>query len=340
MARGPGEATESSDPGGTGSRWRTSAQRDPTAGDAAPGVQGISAGGRIDADSGTATDRAAAAAPGPGAVHERKQHGDAELLRLHVDGDPDAFGELFTRHRDRLWAVAIRTLSDPEDAADALQDAMISAFRRAASFRGESAVTTWLHRIVVNACLDRIRRRRSRPEVAAGDERLLDMMASARTVLEPAHGSEVSMEVMAALRRLPHDQQVALVLVDMLDYPVAEAAEVLGVAEGTVKSRCARGRTRLLPRLAHLRPPTGSAVFGSAGADSAGGPRHPRSPGPPGTHGPPAVPGEVGPGELLAGGDSVGSGQPDGAPDSGQGRRNRFAPGSVLPAEDGGEEET
>ena len=61
------------------------------------------------------------------------------------------------------------------------------------------------------------------------------------------------MEVMAALRQLPHDQQVALVLVDMLEYPVADAAEVLGVAQGTVKSRCARGRARLLPRLAHLR---------------------------------------------------------------------------------------
>lgn len=174
------------------------------------------------------------------------------MLKLHIDGDPDAFGQLFTRHRDRLWAVAIRTLADPEDAADALQEAMISAFRRAASFRGESAVTTWLHRIVVNACLDRIRRRAARPEVSGGDERLLDALA-ADAAPDPSGGSEISIEVMAALRQLPHDQQVALVLVDMLDYPVADAAEVLGVAQGTVKSRCARGRARLLPKLAHLR---------------------------------------------------------------------------------------
>ncbi|MGH8880276.1 MAG: sigma-70 family RNA polymerase sigma factor, partial [Stackebrandtia sp.] len=80
---------------------------------------------------------------------------DAELLRRHATGgDRDAFGELFRRHRDRLWAVALRTLSDPEEAADALQDAMIKAYRAAAKFRGDSAVTTWLHRIVVNACLD------------------------------------------------------------------------------------------------------------------------------------------------------------------------------------------
>src|SRR6266699_5648147 len=99
---------------------------------------------------------------------------DAELLRRHVEGDPDAFGQLFVRHRDRLWAVAVRTLSDPEEAADALQDAMISAFRRAESFRGDAAVTTWLHRIVVNACLDRMRRRAARPVVSSGDDRLLD----------------------------------------------------------------------------------------------------------------------------------------------------------------------
>src|SRR3974377_157468 len=65
---------------------------------------------------------------------------DAELLRRHVAGDPDAFGMLFARHKDRLWAVALRTVCDPEDAADALQEAMISAFRRAAAFRGGSAV--------------------------------------------------------------------------------------------------------------------------------------------------------------------------------------------------------
>src|SRR6267154_5649077 len=90
---------------------------------------------------------------------------DRELLARHAAGDPDAFGELFRRHRDRLWSVALRTLGDPEEAADALQDAMLSAYRAAGSFRGDAAVTTWLHRVVVNACLDRIRRRGTRPTV-------------------------------------------------------------------------------------------------------------------------------------------------------------------------------
>ena len=180
---------------------------------------------------------------------------DEELLRRHIDGDPDAFGVLFQRHRDRLWAVAIRTLGDPEEAADALQDAMIAAFRRASSFRGDSAVTTWLHRIVVNAALDRMRRRASRPTAGGQDEEALDALAtSGRPLSDPSGTSDTAMDVRAALRRLVPEQQAALVLVDMLGYSISDAAEVLGVSEGTVKSRAARGRARLLPRLAHLRP--------------------------------------------------------------------------------------
>ena len=182
---------------------------------------------------------------------------------MHVAGDPDAFGTLFLRHRDRLWAVALRTLSDPEEAADALQDAMISAFRRAGSFRGDSAVTTWLHRIVINACLDRLRRKAARPAAGGTDERTLDNLAVGHAVPDPSSDSDTSLDVMSALRTLPPDQQAALVLVDMLGYPVADAAEILGVSQGTVKSRCARGRARLLPRLAHLRRPAAQRPGGT-----------------------------------------------------------------------------
>jgi RNA polymerase sigma-70 factor (ECF subfamily) len=186
--------------------------------------------------------------------HAGEQPPDAELLARHVAGDPDAFGRLFLRHRDRLWAVAIRTLADQEEAADAVQDAMISAFRRAGSFRGDSAVTTWLHRIVVNACLDRLRRKAARPATGGSDEAALDRAAAGRAVSDPSSRSDTSLDVTAALRRLPHDQRSALVLVDMLGYSVADAAGILGISPGTVKSRCARGRARLLPWLAHLRP--------------------------------------------------------------------------------------
>ena len=97
--------------------------------------------------------------PEPAMLDDLSALTDRELLQRHVDGDGGAaFGELFRRHRDRMYAVALRTTSNRELAADAVQDAFISAFRRADAFRGEAAVTTWLHRIVVNACLDRLRR--------------------------------------------------------------------------------------------------------------------------------------------------------------------------------------
>src|SRR6202522_68697 len=148
---------------------------------------------------------------------------DAELLRQHVLGDTQAFGELFRRHRDRLWAVALRTIGDPEEAADALQDGMLSAFRRGGSFRGDSAVTTWLHRIVVNACLDRIRRRAARAATAGADQQALEILAAARGQRDLSADSDTSLDVLAALRLLPPDQQAALVLVDMLGDAGADA---------------------------------------------------------------------------------------------------------------------
>ncbi|WP_328651642.1 RNA polymerase sigma factor SigM [Micromonospora sp. NBC_00330] len=189
-------------------------------------------------------------------MDERAAARDLELLRAHVAGDRDAFTELFHRHRDRLWAVALRTLGDREDAADALQDALLSAHRAAARFRGDSAVTTWLHRIVVNACLDRIRRRQAHPTVPLPDGNRTDD-GSGTGGLEPAApvaDHDTVLVVREALAALPLEQRAALVLVDVQGYPVAEVARILGVAEGTVKSRCARGRARLAVLLGHLRP--------------------------------------------------------------------------------------
>lgn len=182
---------------------------------------------------------------------------DADLLAAHVEGDPEAFGLLFARHRDRLWAVAVRTCGDPEEAADALQDALVSAFRRAAGYRGDSSVTTWLHRIVVNACLDRRRRavvRRAQPLPETED----GLSARETTHLvspDPAdelERAERGRTVMEALRTLPVEQRAALVLVDMQGFSIDEAAAILEVASGTVKSRCSRGRARLAPLLGSL----------------------------------------------------------------------------------------
>jgi RNA polymerase sigma-70 factor, ECF subfamily len=176
---------------------------------------------------------------------------DRDLLAAHCAGDADAFGELFRRHRDRMWAVALRTTRDPELAADAVQEAFLAAYRRADSFRGDAAVTTWLHRIVVNACLDRVRRRSIRPVVPMGDDATLDSVAPKNS--DPTAAHELSLDVSEALQRIPFEQRAALVLVDMMGYAVDEAARVLEVPPGTIKSRCARGRARLAPLLGHLR---------------------------------------------------------------------------------------
>jgi RNA polymerase sigma-70 factor (ECF subfamily) len=202
---------------------------------------------------------------------------DSELIDAHRAGDPDAFGVLFTRHRDRLWAVALRTTGNPEDAADALQEAMISAFRRVGDFRGDALVTTWLHRIVVNACLDRLRRNKVRAAQPLPDD--LDEYAARGAVLAADDDADPEARaiqadrrsvVLAALDRLPPEQKAALVLVDVEGYPVEEVAQMLDCPTGTVKSRCSRGRTRL----AGLLRESGLAGTGDPPAASDSGP-HP-----------------------------------------------------------------
>ncbi|WP_203433067.1 RNA polymerase sigma factor SigM [Jiangella asiatica] len=197
---------------------------------------------------------------------------DEELLRRHVDGDPESFGELFTRHQDRLWAVALRTLGDPHDAADALQDAMINAFRRAGSFRSESAVTTWLHRIVVNACLDRVRHSAARPAdpVAFDGTEIAGVTPVTEPASDPAEQTALRVDLEHALASLPDEQRVPLVLVDVEGFPVAEAAEMLGLPVGTVKSRCARARAKLVPLLAPGRLASGRSAPERAGPGRTG----------------------------------------------------------------------
>jgi RNA polymerase sigma-70 factor, ECF subfamily len=175
---------------------------------------------------------------------------DAQLLTAHVQGDTNAFGVLFSRHRDRLWAVALRTSGSPDDAADALQDAMVAAFRRAGSFRGEAAVTTWLHRIVVNACLDQHRRRKSRPTTT-----WIETLHEREYDRDDVANRELQIELERALNELPEEQRAAIVLVDVQGYSVEDAAAILECPTGTVKSRCSRGRAKLAKRLEHVRNP-------------------------------------------------------------------------------------
>jgi RNA polymerase sigma-70 factor (ECF subfamily) len=200
-----------------------------------------------------------------------EEDGDAQdraLVAAHVAGDTDAFTTLVRRHQDRLWAVALRTLGDRDEAADALQDALLSAYRSAGTYRGDARVTTWLHRVVVNACLDRVRRNKARPTVPMPDD---GGPADPRDVLGDR---ETALEIEAALAMLPEEQRAALVLVDVHGMPVDDVAAVLGVPAGTVKSRCSRGRARLAVQLGHLRnrplppavPPSGTSTSTEGGA--------------------------------------------------------------------------
>ena len=129
---------------------------------------------------------------------------------------------------------------------------MLSAHRRAASFRHDAAVASWLHRIVVNACLDRLRRSKSQPEIG------LD--ADAYPVGDQTSRCETALVVQHALMRLPVEQRAAVVAVDMQGYSIADAARLLAVPEGTVKSRCARARCRLAAHLGFLKQEVSSGA--------------------------------------------------------------------------------
>lgn len=171
---------------------------------------------------------------------------DAELLAAHAAGDRYAFAELFGRHRTRLYRLARCSTPTPEDADDVLQDAMLSAHRGAATFRHDAAVSSWLHRIVVNACRDRLRRNAFRTSGPLTEDcwQVADRTASVETALM----------VRQALLRLPAEQRAAVVAVDMHGYSVSDAAVMLHIAEGTVKSRCSRARARLAALLRQLSP--------------------------------------------------------------------------------------
>jgi RNA polymerase sigma-70 factor, ECF subfamily len=168
---------------------------------------------------------------------------DSDLLRRHAAGDREAFGELYHRHRPRLWNVAAR-ITGRQDADDAVQNGMLQAYRSADRFSGNSAVTTWLHRITVNAAIDITRRR---PMVVEAEDETFQSPCDAM--------ADTRMDIRKQWLRLSPEHRAALLLVDMMGYPVAEAAERVGVAEGTMKSRAARARAALAGKLAHLAVP-------------------------------------------------------------------------------------
>jgi RNA polymerase sigma-70 factor (ECF subfamily) len=173
---------------------------------------------------------------------------DARLVKRAARGDRDAFDELVARHRDRVWAIALRMCRDREDAEDALQETFISAWRSLDRFGGRSEVTTWLYRIAVNKSHDVIARRRSTAPLDDASE-----------PASPVDGTEQHARRQAiehALQTLSPEFRAVAVLCDILGLTPAEAAAILEVPEGTAKSRVFRARAELARALAPDWRPT------------------------------------------------------------------------------------
>ena len=170
---------------------------------------------------------------------------DGELVRRFLAGDAGAATELITRHERRVYAVCLRVLGNPDDAADAAQDALLAMIRKLDGFRGDAAFTTWLYRVSMNVCYDHLRRAKRRPVLRRDD----DAPAPEPALEDHAEAVAGAHDVAAALARVPEDFRVAIVLADVHDLPYDEIAKVLDLPVGTVKSRVHRGRIALAKAL-------------------------------------------------------------------------------------------
>ncbi len=169
---------------------------------------------------------------------------DEELVRRFRDGDVRAFTALVERHERRVYNLALRMTGREEDARDATQDAFLAVLRKLQGFRGEAAFTTWLHRVTLNACYDLLRKRSRAP--LALERRPEDGPPPAEPAA-PDHAErvELAIDVREALQHLPEEFRAVLLLCDAQDLTYEQAAAVLGVPVGTVKSRLHRGRVAL-----------------------------------------------------------------------------------------------
>lgn len=170
---------------------------------------------------------------------------DEDLVSKYLAGDERAFSVLVERHQTRVFNVALRVLGNPEDARDATQDALVSMLRKLSQFRGESAFTTWLHRVTVNSCYDILRKRRRQPMLRLVSDEDDHMPETGPPVADHADATVDSIDVSRALQLIPEEYRVTLVLADVQDLPYEEIARVLDVPIGTVKSRVHRGRIAL-----------------------------------------------------------------------------------------------
>lgn len=186
---------------------------------------------------------------GPRRTHRlpaRTQSDHDLLARWAHDRDHTAFAELVGRHSGGLHSLAWRVLHNDTDADDAVQNAWSHAARAAGTFSGRAAVRTWLHRITVNAAVNLLRHHSSRPPLAPADQEV----DRADPTPHPDDFVAARDHVAALLGTLTDDQRAAITLTYLHGLSAHEAADRLGVAEGTIKSRCSRARARMAAALA------------------------------------------------------------------------------------------
>jgi RNA polymerase sigma-70 factor (ECF subfamily) len=174
---------------------------------------------------------------------------DEEPMNIYKEGQVEALGFLIKRLRVKMDQVARTKILDRELANDALQEACATIFRTATSYRGESKVFTWVYRIVVNACIDQLRKERTRSSLNVSDE-ALEMLPQE----DFSNKSNSEMVIKDALNKLPSEQRQAVTLVWIEGYTVEETSRILEIPLGTVKSRCDRGKKALAEILKDLRP--------------------------------------------------------------------------------------
>jgi RNA polymerase sigma-70 factor (ECF subfamily) len=178
---------------------------------------------------------------------------DGELIRQCRAGAAEAFGVLVDRHGDRLFAGLLRMLGSAEEARDAAQDAFVHAYQKLDTFHGNSAFSTWLFRIAVNAAFSRQRRsKRYKTSLDGARGEYGYELSDHRSGADPTQSleqSETQRIVQEALAELPDDYRCALVLKEMEGYRYEEIAEIMDVPIGTVRSRIHRARNELREKL-------------------------------------------------------------------------------------------
>lgn len=176
---------------------------------------------------------------------------DADLVQAALAGNREAFGQLVTRHQDRLFNSLVRITGSYDDAADVLQDAFLQAFLKLQSFRGASKFSTWLYRVAMNVAFSKQRRRRTTVSLDQTKESLGAEPACLDDRPEEAMLSRERVEqVQAALADLGDEHRQILVLREIDGFAYEEIAEILDLPVGTVRSRIFRARGQLKEKLA------------------------------------------------------------------------------------------